>query len=54
MRGKRGGSGTKAGGDAGGKEKRQTEQEALCPLAGHDCHRKSIARVPERFPLRRG
>lgn len=49
MRGKRGGSRTKAGGDAGGKEKRQTEQEALCPLAGHECHRKPIARSPSGF-----
>lgn len=54
MRGKRGGSRTEVGGDAGGKGKRQTEQEALCPWAGHGCHCKAIARVPERLPPRRG
>lgn len=54
MRGKGEAAGRRWDEMRGGKEKRQTEQEALCPLAGHGCHCKSIARVPERLPPRRG
>lgn len=46
----KGGSRTEVGGDAG-REGKEADRAGgpFCPLAGHGCHCKSIARVPERL-----